>query len=265
MEYQIGDFATISRLSIKTLRYYHEIGLLHPTRIDKLTGYRYYNEGSIHRVRTIQQLKALRFSLSEIVDLLNGQPSDEEIQIRMQIKLNELDTEIHQTKAIRERLQNVINKREVLYLNQNRVTEKILPDQFIASIRFKGAFEEFNQKIPFLLGACGNMVNGAPFSLYYDDHPSEDQNDIELCVPVQSALQHETIQCRTLPGGCALSILHEGYYDQISTSYQALVDHYLNQGLMIQYPIREVYWVGGSAHEDDLSGQYLTEIQFMLA
>ncbi|MEN8905119.1 MAG: MerR family DNA-binding transcriptional regulator, partial [Clostridiales bacterium] len=44
MKYQIGDFSKISRLSIKTLRYYHEIGLLCPVIVDKNTGYRYYNE-----------------------------------------------------------------------------------------------------------------------------------------------------------------------------------------------------------------------------
>ena len=70
MEYQIGDFAVISRLGIKTLRYYHEIGLLLPTRIDPFSGYRYYDESCLARVCTIQQLKALQFSLAEIGDFL---------------------------------------------------------------------------------------------------------------------------------------------------------------------------------------------------
>ncbi len=30
MEYRIGDFSLVSRLSVKTLRYYHEIGILEP-------------------------------------------------------------------------------------------------------------------------------------------------------------------------------------------------------------------------------------------
>ena len=264
MEYQIGDFSVISRLSIKTLRYYHEIGLLNPTHVDKRSGYRYYNEGSLIRVRTIQQLKALNFSLSEIVELLNGQPTNEEIRIRMQNKLKELDSEIQQAQATRDRLQNILNNREQLLLHQNRIVEKNLPEQWIASMRFKGAFEEFNQRIPLLLAACAEAICGAPFSLYYDDHPSEEENDIEICVPVNSEIQHETIRCRTLAGGKALCILHDGYYDQISISYQALVDRCLQQGLTIHYPTREIYWVGGADSETRQSEQYKTEIQFII-
>ena len=39
---QIGDFSKLSQVSVKTLRYYDEIGLLKPIEIDRFTGYRYY-------------------------------------------------------------------------------------------------------------------------------------------------------------------------------------------------------------------------------
>lgn len=38
----IGDFSLITHLSIKTLRYYHQAGLLEPAEVDPSTGYRYY-------------------------------------------------------------------------------------------------------------------------------------------------------------------------------------------------------------------------------
>jgi len=41
--FKIGDFSRISQVSVKTLRYYDEIGLLRPAQVDRFTGYRYYS------------------------------------------------------------------------------------------------------------------------------------------------------------------------------------------------------------------------------
>ncbi len=41
--FSIGDFSKITGLTVKTLRYYHEQGLLIPTCVDEQTGYRYYD------------------------------------------------------------------------------------------------------------------------------------------------------------------------------------------------------------------------------
>lgn len=41
---KIGDFSGLSRVSIRMLRYYDEVGLLKPDKINDFTGYRYYNE-----------------------------------------------------------------------------------------------------------------------------------------------------------------------------------------------------------------------------
>ena len=43
----IGDFSRASYLSVKTLRHYHEIGLLEPSEVDPDNGYRHYSEDQI--------------------------------------------------------------------------------------------------------------------------------------------------------------------------------------------------------------------------
>jgi DNA-binding transcriptional MerR regulator len=43
---RIGDFSRLSRVSVKTLRYYAELGLIKPVRVDEFTGYRYYDHNS---------------------------------------------------------------------------------------------------------------------------------------------------------------------------------------------------------------------------
>ena len=41
---KIGEFSKLSRVSIRMLRYYDEMGFLVPETIDPFTGYRYYSE-----------------------------------------------------------------------------------------------------------------------------------------------------------------------------------------------------------------------------
>ncbi|MBI9051093.1 MAG: MerR family transcriptional regulator [Anaerolineaceae bacterium] len=265
MEYQIGDFASISRLGIKTLRYYHEIGLLIPSRIERGSGYRFYDESCLVRVRAIQQLKALHFSLAEIAELLGDSSNAELLRRKMQDKLSEIDTRINQFQQVRGRLQSALAMQSVPPLVCSPIIEKTLPNQQIASIRFKGPFQQLDAMIPLLMQTCADAVCGAPFSLFYDDHPSEEDNDIEICVPVSRNVDQGEVHTRQLSGGHALTIIHEGYYDQISLSYQALVDALNLRQLTPVYPTRERYLVGGYAESPEVTQQYRTEIQFQVA
>ncbi len=54
---KIGDFSKLSRISIRMLRHYNEIGLLIPESIDDFTGYRYYSEAQLPVANRITALK----------------------------------------------------------------------------------------------------------------------------------------------------------------------------------------------------------------
>ena len=59
---RIGDFSKLSRVPIKTLRYYDEMGLLKPLHVDDFTGYRYYEYEQMTHLYRILALKDLGFS-----------------------------------------------------------------------------------------------------------------------------------------------------------------------------------------------------------
>ncbi|WP_235616207.1 MerR family transcriptional regulator [Lysinibacillus parviboronicapiens] len=70
----IGEFSKISHLTLKTIRYYDEIGLLKPAYTDAKSGYRYYNISQLETALLITRLKTYLFSLEEIkIMLTNGQ------------------------------------------------------------------------------------------------------------------------------------------------------------------------------------------------
>ena len=68
---KIGEFAHLSQVTVRTLRYYDEIGLLRPAHVDPWTGYRYYSQDQLSRLHRILTLKDLGLSLEQIEPLLD--------------------------------------------------------------------------------------------------------------------------------------------------------------------------------------------------
>ncbi len=68
--YRIGEFSYLCETTIKTLRHYHDIGLLEPAKIDQFTGYRYYNDSQVQKFRLIKQLQEAGLTLDEIKEII---------------------------------------------------------------------------------------------------------------------------------------------------------------------------------------------------
>ena len=67
--YKIGELSKLSKIPVKTLRYYDSEGILTPDYIDDFTGYRYYDAAKLSDCYRIIALKELGFSLNEIKEV----------------------------------------------------------------------------------------------------------------------------------------------------------------------------------------------------
>jgi DNA-binding transcriptional MerR regulator len=81
-QFSIGEMAKLHNTTIKTLRYYDEIGLLKPIQIDKNNGYRYYSTEQFEQLNTIHYLKELGFSLKEIGEHLVQRDIDSFVSVK---------------------------------------------------------------------------------------------------------------------------------------------------------------------------------------
>lgn len=72
MRMQIKEFSALTGVSVRTLHYYDEIGLLRPSFVDERNGYRYYDEASLLRMQEILFYRELDFSLKCIQDMLSS-------------------------------------------------------------------------------------------------------------------------------------------------------------------------------------------------
>jgi F-type H+-transporting ATPase subunit beta len=97
--FRIGLFARICRVSVVTLRYYDEIGLLKPEYVDRYTGYRYYTAEQIPRLSQIAAYKDLGLTLDEIADLLNENLPVEHLRDLLHARRNQVAAQIAEGQA----------------------------------------------------------------------------------------------------------------------------------------------------------------------
>lgn len=87
MKMQIKEFAELTGVSVRTLHYYDEIGLLKPSEVDAQNGYRFYDEKSLERMRVILFYRELDFSLKTIAKILSSPDYDKQKALSRQRKL----------------------------------------------------------------------------------------------------------------------------------------------------------------------------------
>src|SRR5262245_41136218 len=92
--FKIGDFSKLSRVTVKALRFYEELGLIKPARVDEWTGYRYYDADQLPVLNRILALKDLGLSLEDIRSLMPIGLSADRFQEVLEKKQGEIEERI---------------------------------------------------------------------------------------------------------------------------------------------------------------------------
>jgi DNA-binding transcriptional MerR regulator len=91
--FSIGEFARFAGVSVRTVRYYDEVGLLPPVAVDPATGYRSYGADQLARLHRIVALKELGLSLRQLQPLLDDlDPA--ELRGMLQLRRAELEDRV---------------------------------------------------------------------------------------------------------------------------------------------------------------------------
>jgi effector-binding domain-containing protein len=264
--FKIGEFSRFSQVTVKTLRYYDEIGLLKPAEVDPFTGYRYYSANQFPRIHRILALKDLGLTLEQISDLLVGDLTPDQIRGILRMKQTEIKQQVAEKQArlarVEQRLKQ-IEQEEAMPIQE--VVIKKVPAQTIASVRDTVAAVGIAQLFGELFGYLGQRglgPAGPPMSIYYDEEFRENAIDAEIAAPVAGKVpEGGRIKVRELPAiAQAASIIHEGGYEDIGGTYGQLLKWIEANGYRITGPVREVYVQGAESGRDP--SDYVTEIQF---
>ena len=90
---QIKEFARLTGVSVRTLHYYDEIGLLRPAHVDSATGYRFYDQDSLLRMQEILFYRELDFPLKTIAAIIASPHYDKTMVLQEQKQLLRLKKE----------------------------------------------------------------------------------------------------------------------------------------------------------------------------
>ena len=140
----IGEFAKITRASVKSLRYYERIGVLDPAYVDPETGYRYYHPQQIYRVSLIRMCVEEDLPISDfkrMFDKLDGVDA---------LELFETFSELAQQRA-RKAFMTLTKmesyelecKFQIAYVASRESYVKIDPVTFLAT-PYRGSLSEFH-------------------------------------------------------------------------------------------------------------------------
>lgn len=109
---KIGEVADLSGLSVKTIRYYEDLGLLAPTVERSRNGYRLFQLQVLNRLAFIKRAQSLGLSLQEIKPLLALHDRDElpcpQVKHQLQQKIGAIAAEIETLKTRQTELQNIL-------------------------------------------------------------------------------------------------------------------------------------------------------------
>ncbi len=264
--FKIGDFSSLSRVSVKTLRYYDEIELLKPAEIDRFTGYRYYSAEQLPRLNRIVALKELGFSLEEIRGLLSDDLSFADICDLLRGRKAGIEQQLRDAETRMARLEEWLAQIEKEgKMPEYQVTIKKTSPLLVATVRdvlpAYNAVGNLYNEIFGVLGKAGVWPAGPPMVIYHDTEYKEHDTDMEAAVPVSRQTDNvgrvKFYQLPEIPQAACL--VHHGDYSKFSQAYQAIMTWIEKNGYRITGKIREVYLQGPG--QDKEPKDYVTEIQ----
>ena len=264
----IGELSKVTGLTVKTIRLYHEKGLLPPSAVNDQTGYRHYDARATERARIIKELRALDLSLAQIAEILELHDEGGDILSLLERHRDDIAAKVEKYGRIHRSLEAMLATEKELAMSQGSSTEieeRTLDSMLIAGIREKGSYGDTGKRFAKLGRAVGRYACGKPMNLCFDQEYKEHDADFESCFPIRKVVEKKGIEVRTLEGGRCLVLTHRGPYQNLGRSYERLFEYVRENELEILPPTREVYLKGPGMIFKGNPKDYVTEIHALLA
>ena len=262
---KIGEFSPRSRVSVRMLRHYDEIGLLKPAEIDRFTDYRYYREDQLPVIGRITALKDMGFSLADIVKILEIYDDHEQLEHFFSARQEELEALSRDTEhklTLLDTARKRLRKEEDMSYN---VTIKTIPERYAATVQMIIPRYEDEGIIWGILvqETCRmNLVEADPCLAavtYLDGEYKEKDVEMMAWKTVKGSYPDtEHVKFRTLPEETVASCTYQGSYTQITDVYAAVIAWLEANGYEPAGPMFNIYHV--SPHETQNPDEFVTEI-----
>ena len=262
---KIGEFSKLSRVSVRMLRHYDEIGLLKPAEIDRFTDYRYYRADQLPTVCRITALKDMGFPLADIVRILAVYDDKEKLEEYFSARQRELEA-ISQDTAHKLTLLEAARKRLRKEENMSYdITVKTFPERYAATVHMTIPRYEDEGMVWGIMAqeTCRmNLAEADPCLCavtFLDGEYKEENVELMAWKTVKGSYPDtEHVKFLTLPEVTVASCTYKGSYEQISEVYAAVVAWLEANGYEYAGPMFNIYHV--SPHETQNPDEFVTEV-----
>ncbi|WP_405159449.1 MerR family transcriptional regulator [Nocardia sp. NBC_01499] len=258
----IGEFARLTYLPVKTLRYYHDIELLEPVEIDTGSGYRRYSTDQVAQAHLIRRLRQLDMPLPEIKAVLAA-PDDDVRNAALRAHLERMEAELARTRSVVASLRSLLTPAAPIAVEYRSIPA--FPALALTEVVSRAdigpwcaaAYPLLHQTLS-TAGIESDGVDGATYSM---DFFENDIGEVVAYVPLPAAARIESadrVSVIELPARRFAVALHEGDFDDFDRTYGALGSYVAEHGTALAEPVRERYLL--SPDDTDDPNTYRTEI-----
>jgi DNA-binding transcriptional MerR regulator/effector-binding domain-containing protein len=255
----IGEFASLGRVTVRLLRYYDEIGLLRPARVDPDSNYRSYAPAQVPVLTRILQLRDFGIRLDDIARIVHGELATEDEQELLRTARGRLADQVEDNTLRLARLDAYLKATEGEPLPDTIAVEVgPVPVRRIAYLDgIAGGWG--NRHIGPVVGPLfGQLDRGLDAAGITDAGPgiaiyeAQEAGDATAVLVTAAMVVDDAVgpgagyRLRTLPGiGCAVIAVHHGDLSTIDQSWHALMDWVPANGYEMTGICREVYLTPG--------------------
>ncbi len=245
----IGAFARLTRLSLKALRLYDDLGLLAPARVDPASGYRSYHPAQVQRAERIALLRRLDLPLADIRDLLELQGRAAALRLRLLWAQRE---RLHREQAaLMPHIERLLTGET---MTEYAIQERLMPAQQLATIERRVQVPDL---VPFTMEAVGRLYDALAgqsltpgpehYVIFHGRVDHENDGPVEVAVPFEGGALRTSgdIRAREEPARrelYATTSLAQTRFPDILEAYDAVAAAIRERHLTCPLSPREVYW-----------------------
>ncbi|MGY1831204.1 MerR family transcriptional regulator [Geodermatophilus sp. SYSU D01180] len=238
----IGEFSRLTHLSVRTLRRYHDAGLLEPAAVDEATGYRYYSADQIPTAQVIHRLRELDVPLPDVQRILRS-PDPRARAGLVTDHLRRLEAELDRTRAAVASLRRLLRPEPPPL----EVELRAVPAATVAAVEddvdhddvlgwYPGAMAELDAVVDEPAGPPGGLYDNALFET--------GRGHVLVYRPTTRPPRSGRVHPVTLPAVELAVATHVGEHDDIDVTYGELGAWVVANALAVAGPVRETYLTG---------------------
>ena len=257
----VGEFSRMTHLSVKTLRHYHQVGLLEPAEVNPSTGYRYYLSQQVPTAQVIRRLRDLEMPVAEVKEVL-GTSETSARNALIAAHLDRLEDQLARTHDAVESLRNLLQRSAETPAVEHRTMPAVpavgiqqTVDREDVLAWWQGALGELHATVR----AQGLQATGPSGGLYGSELIQHGRGEATVFIPVDGVVRSVgRVVPFTVPPAELAVLVHHGSLDDADITYGELGAYATTHEISIEGPLREYYLV--DANETPDAEEWKTEI-----